>query len=169
MTPKRASPRTREARTREPRDAAEVLADRVHSAAIQLLRRLRREDARSGLTAPRLSALSVLVFGGPRSLGELAAAEQVRPPTMTRLVAALEREGLVAREAVEGDRRQVRIRATAAGRAVLARGRQRRVSALTAVIRALPDADRLALERSSAILDGVIRKLGEDGSHSPEP
>ncbi|MDQ3996553.1 MAG: hypothetical protein M3303_05995, partial [Gemmatimonadota bacterium] len=71
-------------------DAATELADRLHSAAIHLLRRLRREDARTGLSGPRLSALSVVVFAGPLTLGELAAAEQVRPPTMTRLVRALE-------------------------------------------------------------------------------
>jgi hypothetical protein len=72
------------------RDDADRVADRVHSAAIHLLRRLRREDDRWGLSAPRLSALSVLVFGGRAlTLGELAAAEQVRPPTMTRLVSAL--------------------------------------------------------------------------------
>ena len=75
----------------------DALADRLHSAAIRLLRRLRAEDAASGVSAPRLSALSVLVFAGPRTLGELAAAEQVRPPTMTRLVTALEAQGLLAR------------------------------------------------------------------------
>ena len=170
MTAKRARPGEATARGRPSRgDPAELLADRLHSSAIQLLRRLRREDARTGLTAPRLSALSVLVFGGPRSLGELAAAEQVRPPTMTRLVTALEREGLVVREAVEGDRRQVRIRATATGRAILARGRERRVAALTAVIDALSDADRAALERSTAILDDLIRKLGEAGGDRVAP
>jgi hypothetical protein len=73
---------------RKTRDDAEAIADRLHSAAIHLLRRLRREDATSGLSAPRLSALSVIVFGGPLTLGELANAEQVRPPTMTRLVSA---------------------------------------------------------------------------------
>ena len=148
-------------------DPSGALADRLHSAAIHLLRRLRREDARTGLTAPRLSALSVLVFGGARSLGELAAAEQVRPPTMTRLVTALEREGLVVREPVEGDRRQVRIRATPAGRAILMRGRTRRVAALASVLRDLPSGDRDALERAAGILDGVIRRLGEARSGAP--
>src|SRR3954468_14349028 len=95
-------------------DAAQV-ADRLHSAAIHLLRRLRTEDTASGLTAPRLSALSVIVFGGPLTLGALAAAEQVRPPTMTRLVAALEQAGLVARELDPDDRRHVLLRATAEG------------------------------------------------------
>ena len=104
---------------RKTQDEAEVIADRLHSAAIHLLRRLRREDTKSGLSAPRLSALSVLVFGGPVTLGELANAEQVRPPTMTRLISALEAEGLVSREADPDDGRLTRIRATPKGRALL--------------------------------------------------
>src|SRR5947208_1023753 len=72
-------------------------ADRFHSAAIHALRHVRREDPATGLGAARLSALSVLVFGGPRTLGELAAAEQVRPPTMTSIVRALESGGYVRR------------------------------------------------------------------------
>ena len=72
-------------------------ADRLHSASIHLLRRLRVRDRESGVGPAQLSALSVLVFGGPRSLGELADAEQVRPPTMSRIVAGLERAGLVKR------------------------------------------------------------------------
>ena len=79
------------------RTGAEGIADRLHSAAIHLLRRLRQEDAAAGLTAPRLSALSVIVFAGPLTLGELAEAEQVRPPTISRLVQGLEAEGLVER------------------------------------------------------------------------
>jgi len=62
------------------------LADRLHSAAIHVLRRVAREDTASGLGGPALSALSVVVFGGPLSLGKLAEAEQVTPPTMTRTV-----------------------------------------------------------------------------------
>src|SRR5512132_4206945 len=79
-------------------DDAERTADLLHSAATHLLRRPRREDAATALSAPRFSALSVIVFGGPLTLGELAGAEQVRPPTMTRLVSALEEAGLVAGE-----------------------------------------------------------------------
>ena len=94
-----------------------ALAERLHSAAIHLLRRLRAEDDASGLTAPRLSALSVLVFGGPRTVGELARAEQVRAPTISRLVAGLERDGLVRRERDPDDARVQRIRATRAGEA----------------------------------------------------
>jgi MarR family len=77
--------------------ALEVAADKLHSAAIHLLRRLRARDRESGIGPAKLSALSVLVFGGSRSLGELAAAEQVRPPTMSRIVSGLERARLVRR------------------------------------------------------------------------
>src|SRR5688500_19372996 len=88
--------------------SADDLADRWHSLAIHLLRRLRREEVKAGLTGPRLSALSVIVFGGPITLVELAAAEQVRPPTMSRLVRALASEGLVRRERDPADGRLVR-------------------------------------------------------------
>src|SRR2546421_5682696 len=77
--------------------AVRAIADRLHSAAIHLLRRLRVEDKASGLSGPRISALSVIVFRGPITMGALAEAEQVRPPTITRLVAGLERRGLVRR------------------------------------------------------------------------
>jgi DNA-binding MarR family transcriptional regulator len=144
---------------RKTQDEAEVIADRLHSAAIHLLRRLRREDATTGLSAPRLSALSVVVFGGPLTLGELANAEQVRPPTMTRLVSALEDEGLVAREADPDDKRLTRIRATQKGRTLLSRGRARRVAALTAEVRGLEPGERAELTRALGILDGVIARL----------
>ena len=144
---------------RKTRDDAEAIADRLHSAAIHLLRRLRREDVTSGLSAPRLSALSVVVFGGPLTLGELAHAEQVRPPTMTRLVSALENAGLVAREADPEDGRLTRIRATQKGRALLLRGRARRVAALTAEVRRLGPGEREELTRALATLDGVIARL----------
>src|SRR5580698_5107405 len=104
-------------------DPAE-LADQLHSAAIHLLRKLRREDESSGLNAPRLSALSVIVFAGPLSLGDLAGAEQVRPPTMTRLVNALEAQGLVTRHRDETDGRSIRLAATLKGKALLMEGRK---------------------------------------------
>src|SRR5919204_601997 len=80
--------------TRTLSSAHREAADRLHSASIHVLRRVAREDAASGLSAARLSALSVLVFGGPRTLGELAAAERVRPPTITSIVRGLEDAGL---------------------------------------------------------------------------
>ena len=133
-------------------DAARA-ADRLHSAAIHLLRRLRREDDASGLTAPRLSALSVVVFRGPLTLGVLAADEQVRPPTMTRLIAALEAEGLVVREPDPRDGRGVLVRATAAGQRLLDEGRTRRTSALAGQLAALAPEELATLARAAEILD----------------
>ncbi len=105
-------------------------ADRFHSAAIHALRHVRREDPATGLSAARLSALSVLVYGGPRTLGELAAAEQVRPATMTRIVQSLEQDGYVRRGSDPADGRVVRLQATAKGKRVMQQGRERRVEKL---------------------------------------
>jgi DNA-binding MarR family transcriptional regulator len=142
------------------RPAGEVsafeLADRLHSAAIHLLRRLRREDTAAGLSAPHLSALSVIVFRGPISLGELAQAEQVRPPTMTRVVAALERAGLVERSTDPADRRVVAIRGTERGSAVLSEGRLRRVEVLTRDLEKLAGGERLALAEALEVLERVV-------------
>jgi DNA-binding MarR family transcriptional regulator len=135
------------------------LADRWHSLAIHLLRRLRREDVKAGLTGPRLSALSVIVFGGPLTLGELAAAEQVRPPTMTRLVRALEREQLVRREKDPHDGRLVRLRATAKGESLLHEGRTRRVRRLAEPLQELTPAERATLRDAAGILARVVTRL----------
>jgi DNA-binding MarR family transcriptional regulator len=121
------------------------LALRLHAAAIRMLRHLRREDDASGLSAPRLSALSVVAFGGPVSLAALADAEQVRPPTMSRIVDYLVAQGLVTRAVDPDDRRGVRIAVTARGRRVMERGRDRRLKALVLRVDALPEADRRAL------------------------
>lgn len=142
----------------DPRSAARV-ADRLHSAAIHLLRRLRAEDDASGLSGPRLSTLSVIVFGGPITLGELAAAEQVKPPTMSRLVAALEARGLVTREGDAHDARVVRVRATHRGARLLQEGRGRRIARLQHRLQEL-DAEELELVgRATAVLERVVREL----------
>lgn len=133
------------------------LATRLHSAAIHLLRRLRVVDAESGLSAPRLSALSVIVFAGPVALGELARAEQVRPPTMSRLVQGLVRSGLVRVERDPNDRRVQRIRATPRGRAVLEAGRARRVRRLAQDLEQLAPADYTALAAALPVLEKVTR------------
>ena len=146
-------------RARGPSRSTDELADRWHSLAIHLLRRLRREDVKAGLTGPRLSALSVIVFGGPLTLGELAAAEQVRPPTMTRLVRALEREQLVRRENDPHDGRVVRLRATAKGESLLHEGRTRRVRRLAEPLDALTPAERATLRDAAGILARVVTHL----------
>jgi len=133
------------------------IAARLHSSAIRLLRSLRHEDDGSGLSAPRLSALSAIVFAGPMSLAELAAAEQVKPPTMSRIVDALVERGLVTRIANPGDRRSVEIEATREGSQMLDAGRERRVAALVARLRKLADSERRALARGAEILERVTR------------
>jgi len=134
-----------------------VIADRLHSAAIHLLRRLRGEDESSGLSAPRLSALSVIVFAGPIRLGDLAGAEQVRPPTISRLVKELERERLVRRIPDPADRRIQRVEATAKGRRLLDEGRRRRVATLAADLGQLGPRDRRLLARAADILEDLSR------------
>jgi DNA-binding MarR family transcriptional regulator len=133
------------------------LAGRLHSAAIHLLRGVRREDAAAGLPPAQLSALSVVVFGGPLTLGRLAEAEQVRSPTMTRIVAALARADLVTREPNPDDARSTLITATATGRALLVAGRRRRVGVLEERVSALSPAERAALERALGALERVSR------------
>src|SRR6202140_4879172 len=114
----------------EPAPDTAKVADQLHSAAIHLLRRVRKQDAATGEGPARLSALSVLVFGGPMTLGRLAAAEQVTPPTMSRIVTGLERGRLIQRVRDSKDARRVRIRATASGTRLLQQGRRRRIEYL---------------------------------------
>ncbi len=141
-----------------PRRDPFAIADQLHTAAIHLLRRLRVRDRESGIGPAQLSALSVLVFGGSRSLGELAEAEQVRPPTMSRIVAGLERARLVRRRATE-DARRVRLVATAKGTKILQEGRQRRVESLAQAVSALPEKELQQLGKFISVLQQVIRNL----------
>jgi DNA-binding MarR family transcriptional regulator len=140
-------------------DNSRKVADQLHSAAIHLLRKLRREDATSGLNAPRLSALSVIVFAGPVTLGDLASAEQVRPPTMTRIVDALEEQQLVTKTKSANDGRSTLIAATPAGKKLLMAGRERRVRALAKQIDALGNKEQATLQEAAIILAEVIRAI----------
>ena len=139
-------------------DEAFGLADRLHSAAIHLLRRLRRTDPMTGVSAAQLSVLSVLM-SGRRTIGELAAAEQVRPPTISRLIRQMEADGLVGRERDAADQRVVWIRSTDSGQRILARGRELRVSALAREIAALGAGDRRALAAGLAVIDTLLGRL----------
>lgn len=131
----------------------EVVADLLHSAAIHLLRRAREEDRALDVTPARLSALSVVVFRGPLTVGELAAAEGVRSATMTGIVTGLERQGLVARRPDERDRRVVRVEATPAGERVLAAGRRQRIEAIAGRLADLGADDLALLRRAGQLLE----------------
>jgi DNA-binding MarR family transcriptional regulator len=120
------------------------LADRLHSVAIRVLRHARESDKQSGLGPARLSALSVLVYAGPCTLAQLADAEQVQPPTMTRIVQGLQKDGLVRRDTSQDDRRAVILRATRKGEALLERARTRRLDRIQALL-AAADAGDIAL------------------------
>jgi DNA-binding MarR family transcriptional regulator len=131
-------------------------ANLLHSAALRLLRRARAADAGMDLDGPRASALSVLVFGGPLPLSKLAALEQVSPPAMTKTVTALEAAGLARRERSRDDGRVVLVSATAAGRALLERGRAARVRVVERLIAGLPERDRRTLHRAAELIAGVL-------------
>jgi DNA-binding MarR family transcriptional regulator len=131
-------------------------ADKLHSASIHVLRRVAREDPASGLSAARLSALSVLVFGGAKTLGELAAAEQVRPPTMTKIVRGLEEEDLVRRDADPQDRRVARVRATAKGNRVLQQARRRRIANLAERLAHLDAAELRRVSEAAELVENVL-------------
>jgi DNA-binding MarR family transcriptional regulator len=132
-------------------------ADRLHSAAIHLLRRVRKEDTIMAEAPARLSALSVLVFGGPITLGELATAEQVKPPTMSRIAAGLERGGFVRRISDATDARRVHLQATSKGAKLIQLGRRRRIKYLASHLRKLSRDEAAVLDQTLEILERVLR------------
>ena len=132
-----------------------AVADALHSAAIHLLRGVRQEDARTGVGPARLSALSVLVFAGPMRLTELALLEQVKPPTMTKVVAGLEAAGLVERRADPEDARAVRLAATPRGTRLLQQRRRRRITRLTGVLETLSADELDVLAQAAALIERV--------------
>jgi DNA-binding MarR family transcriptional regulator len=134
-----------------------AVADRLHSAAIHLLRRLRKQDAVSGVGPAQLSALSVLVFGGPKTLGDLAAAEQVRPPTMSRVVAGLRRTLLVEITRDPRDARRMYIRASAKGTRLVQQGRERRIDYLADHFRSLTTSEMAQLSAAAGLLEKLLR------------
>lgn len=128
----------------------------LHSAAIHLLRNVRRQDDAMQIGSAQASALSVLVFGGPRTLGDLAAIEMVRPPTMTRIVDGLEKAGLVQRKRSAEDRRKVELLATPRGVRLVEAGRARRIAILGQALRGLSDAEFSVVERAMPVLQRLF-------------
>ena len=143
---------------RPPSTRALALASRLNSAAIHLLRRIRRADGVDGLTGARASALSVICYRGPLTSADLARRERVAAPTITRIVDALVRDGLVSREASGPDRRVVPLAATAQGRRLMERGRSRRIQALGAELQGLTVAEVGVLERAVGLLERLERR-----------
>jgi DNA-binding MarR family transcriptional regulator len=139
-------------------DAARAL----NSGAIHLLRALRGVDRRAGLTPARLSALSVLVFGGPRSLGRLARDEDVAGPTMTRIVDGLCQLDLARREPHPDSARSTRISATEDGVRLMRTAADARVDAIVGALRRLPAPDRRRIVEASNPLEQLAAAVRED-------
>jgi len=150
-------------------DADRELATRLHAATLHFLRRVRTVDRDLPIGPAQLSALSVLVFGGPRTLGALASIEHVRPPTMTRIVAGLESAGLAVRGPVPGDRRAARIKPTARGTRLMARGRDQRVAAVLALLTGLSADERTTLREAAELLGRLAHPRPAAGSPRPDP
>jgi DNA-binding MarR family transcriptional regulator len=141
-----------------PRPETLAAADRLHSAAIHLLRRVRGQDAASGVGPAQLSALSVLVFSGTKTLGELAAAEQVKPPTMSRVVAGLDRNRLIEITRDADDARRMHIRASAKGVRLIHQGRKRRIQYLAEHLSNLSRGELSQLIAAADILEELLRE-----------
>ena len=137
-----------------------TVADHLHSAAIHLLRRVRKQDIATGEGPARLSALSVLVFGGPKTLKELAAAEQVKPPTMSRIVSGLKRSLLVEIARDPEDARRMRITPTEKGTKLLHKGRELRIAYLASQLERLAPAELSQIGEAVEILRRLLQNWG---------
>jgi DNA-binding MarR family transcriptional regulator len=136
-----------------------AVADALHSAAVHLLRGVRKEDIRSGIGPARLSVLSVLVFAGPARSSDLARIEQVTPATMSRIVAGLEKRRLVKRRASQDDGRVSTIEPTARGTKLLQEGRRRRVARLAKSLATLADGDLELIGRAAALIERLAKTM----------
>jgi DNA-binding MarR family transcriptional regulator len=135
------------------RSASDV-ASRLRFSVMRLARKLRRQlGAEVDISPSQLAALSTIDRGGPLTIGALSEAEQVRPPTMTRIVAALVDKGLVEREGDQNDRRVSWVLATPHGRQLLKQSRRRGNEYLTRRLGALAPEEVDVLERASEILE----------------
>ena len=166
MTPRPASPEPAETNAPARRTGVDPMAEPLHRCAIHLLRLVRHVDAATGMSAARLSALSVLVFGGPCTVGTLARAEQVSGPTMTKLVTGLERKGWVRRSPAAQDARVSLVAATPKATRLLLDGRARRLRLLTQCLPVKGTAGHRALTRAIGPLELVIDSLAHAASAS---
>lgn len=136
-------------------------ARKLHSAALHLMRYVRAGDTALGVPPAQLSALSVIVFGGKKSLSDLAKAEQVRAPTMSRIVDSLVRDGLVKREPDKTDRRSVVITPTEKGMRIMHEGRGRREKRLLDLLRGLSKGEIQTLDHASEVISRSLERTSE--------
>ena len=136
------------------------LPERLRLAVTRLARRLRQQSD-IGASPTQLSALATIARLGPMTLGDLAAAERVQPPTITAAVSKLESQGLAVRRPDERDRRIVQVDVTSAGRKLLARNRSRKTAYLAKRLDALSPRERETLSEATAILDRLLEPEAE--------
>ena len=131
------------------------LAAGLRMVVMRLARRL-RQQAEGEVTPSQLSALSTVERLGPLTLGELAAAEQVQPPSMTKIVNGLEQHGFVVREPDAKDRRIARVRISDDGRRFVARSRTRRNAYLASRLKGFDADERAILEQALPLLERLV-------------
>jgi DNA-binding MarR family transcriptional regulator len=136
-----------------PTPSEAALASALRLAVLRLARRMRAERADTSLTLTQLAALATLDRHGPLSPGDLAAAERVTPPSMTRIVSSLQAAGLVTRTGHPTDGRQVLLALSPAGEALLREDRRRRDAWLSQRLRELEPAERDVLRQAVQVLD----------------
>ena len=136
----------------------QAVATQLHRASLRLLRRLRLADRELEISTARLSTLSVLVFIGPKTVGELASIEQVSQPTMTSLVQGLISQGLARVEPDPNDRRVRQVRPTSRGKKLLQRGQQKRVETLMAMMKSLSDRNLATLAKAASVMEGLLEE-----------
>ena len=138
---------------------ATELASQLRFAVMRLSRRL-RQHAPEDITPSQLSALSVIVRDGRLTLSQLAEAERVQPPTVTRVVDLLEQKGLATRIPSEQDRRVAFVEPTKAGRTLVDTIRRRRDAYLARRLRTFTSEERALLERAATLLERLIEDPG---------
>ena len=137
----------------------EQTALRLNHAAIHLLRGLHVVDRETGVSPARLSALSVIVFGGPRTVGKLARAEQVAGPTMSRIVDGLVDLGLATRRPHPDSARMTLVTATPAGTTLMVGARQRRIEVIATALADTPESDRALIVAAADALAQLPKRL----------
>lgn len=138
-------------------------ANQLHSVAIHLLRWARAVDRQSSLSPERLSVLSVLAFAGAKTVTELAEIEMVSLPAISRILSALEADGLLARHRLKHDRRLVRAEVTEKGRILLDDARARRLERIAGRLSALDEQKLGVVSAATEILEGL--EIGRGGEH----
>jgi DNA-binding MarR family transcriptional regulator len=131
------------------------LASRLRLAVTRLARRLRTQLP-GELSPSQLATLATVERMGPLTLGELSSAERVKPPTMTKIVACLEEQGLVSRTVDQSDRRVARVEATASGLTFLDDSRQQKDAYLAQRLRNVSNEDRMVLEQAADVLERIL-------------